>query len=363
MIWGKRSMSPASALFVGNNPGGVRAFLPVYRELPGARLALSTPVLSLAQGAQGAEGAEPIALNTEMTHEDISFVLDRIRPSVLVTGTSVPNSAGGHLEGLFRREAKKRKIPSVAILDHWCHYRERFREGEDLVLPDKICVMDERARMEMLEAGFPADAVSVTGQPAFDALFRDVFPRRETWRLKGRNELGLEDGRIAIGFLSEPITGDYGAVRGYTEFDVLENLLDLCASSHGRELLIKLHPREPADKYEPLLKKYSFRARVLAGSFDIQTFLVSMDGLIGMTSVALLQAALLGQPALSFQPGPPDNPLSKAVHPVPVVRDTAPVGAFFKNPAAERIHNFYSEPNATANVLKTIRLEQRGARS
>ena len=60
---------------------------------------------------------------------------------VLLCGTSLPSA---HERNAIRI-AKEMKLHSIAFLDHWINYPDRFKEGAKLLLPDEIWTVDERA--------------------------------------------------------------------------------------------------------------------------------------------------------------------------------------------------------------------------
>jgi hypothetical protein len=61
--------------------------------------------------------------------------------TTLITGTGW----GSNLEHVARIDAKKRGIYSIAVLDHWTNYEERFVRGCEKVLPDELWVVDKYA--------------------------------------------------------------------------------------------------------------------------------------------------------------------------------------------------------------------------
>jgi hypothetical protein len=63
--------------------------------------------------------------------------------NTLISGTGM-----GNLEYLARTEARKLKIKSIAVIDHWINYKERFLRQSVLVLPDQIIVSDDYAKSQ-----------------------------------------------------------------------------------------------------------------------------------------------------------------------------------------------------------------------
>ena len=100
---------------------------------------------------------------------------------------------------------KERGIPTLSIVDFWSNYTERFD-----TLPDKIAIIDEQMRQEMLAEGFPDDKLVITGQPAFDCLAekRKRFDESDSWkhplRYAARRSYGLHPYEKLVIFMSQP---------------------------------------------------------------------------------------------------------------------------------------------------------------
>jgi hypothetical protein len=132
---------------------------------------------------------------------------------------------------------------TIAFLDHWVNYRERFTRNGQEVLPDEIWVADEYAK-KMAEQIFP------------DLIIK----QQQDWRLEMLNSeiKSLEIEQPAHGFthilyVLEPIREAWGLLEKPGEFMALDyfiehkDRLDLCA-----DLLIRIrpHPSDPAEKYD-----------------------------------------------------------------------------------------------------------------
>ena len=92
-------------------------------------------------------------------------------------------------DGAYWRWAREREIPSLAYVDSWVNYAERF--GGFRHLPDEIAVIDEPAREGLVSLGAPPDRVHLVGNPAFDALSRLADEARGAAAL-ARTEATLE---------------------------------------------------------------------------------------------------------------------------------------------------------------------------
>ncbi len=262
-------------------------------------------------------------LSVDATKRDFKKLIETYHPRAIVTGTSMPTSPGGQLENKMRLLAREKNIFSVAILDHWSNYKERFllrKKFNTKYLPDIFCIMDSRAKDEMLAEGFPESILKITGQPAFDGL-SELSANFNSLRILTRQTMGLKESDTLIGFVSEPVKNDYENSRGYTEETVLSDLIAHILPSVQNSILgVKFHPREEIRKFAHL-EKASNRVIFLT-QFSSDQFLAASDIIIGMTSSLLIQAQLLGLKPLSYQPlAKSSSPHAKLIQPVPVITE------------------------------------------
>ncbi|MGH3050031.1 MAG: CDP-glycerol glycerophosphotransferase family protein [Gaiellaceae bacterium] len=222
---------------------------------------------------------------------EIGVLLASFPAAAVLTGTSLR----ADLDGRFWRAADKAGIPSVALLDHWKLYAERFSAERPFdLLPTVVAVMDEVAERALAERGCPSERIRVTGQPRFDSLAALSVP---ALRREARAQLGVKPSRRVVVFASEPRGLPYDDGTGYTQADALAALLDALAPD--ALVLVKLHPRERDASVPPGSRQ---EVRVLR-DFPIHSLAAAADIFCGMTSIALLDAALLGVPTLSIRPG------------------------------------------------------------
>lgn len=296
---------------VAGDAGGATALLPVLRALatmPDVELKL-TPYRQ-AVGIWSKLGLAIEPLPDDAAGDDAS-TWEHLAPAhLVVTGTSVN---GVNQERAAVRWAARSGVPSLSVLDFWSNYAARFRDTADapLELPTTIAVMDERARDDMLAEGFPADRLVVTGQPAFDGIaeFRAHWTdsmRCET-RRELREELANADGSIVL-FASQPLAEMSALTQAsgtpINERDVLDALvasLDAIATDDDNMVLVvRPHPREEIDVSEI---PNAGRARVVVSRAGRPwAAALAADVVVGMTSVFLLEAALLGCNVVSIQP-------------------------------------------------------------
>lgn len=289
-------MSPAphggrKTLILARDPGAAGALAPVAR-----RCASIIVGLEHARSVFHAAGLPMEVLSADDDAGTAARVLAALRPDVLLTGTSRREAAPR--DALWWVAARDAGIPSVALLDHWIGYAQKFITTTPFdSTPDVIAVMDAYARDQLREAGCRDARLVVTGHPAFDALMTaDVAGRataRERWHARANAPVLL--------FASEPIASDVGALRGYDETDALALLLRALGDAPF-QLVIRPHPREHPASLQRVLDEHGRAARVEV-TLSGREAVAGADLVVGMTSVLLLEAAVTGRPVLSIQPG------------------------------------------------------------
>lgn len=103
---------------------------------------------------RGRQGFRPVAL--------MKRILGEMRPDVVVA-TNSPRSEQAAIEA-----AHALGIPTLSMVDLFALPGDPYRERS--VHADRITVLSEGTRHNLVDAGVPADRIVVTGNPAFDAL-------------------------------------------------------------------------------------------------------------------------------------------------------------------------------------------------
>ncbi|BAH77544.1 glycosyltransferase [Solidesulfovibrio magneticus] len=214
-------------------------------------------------------------------------------------------------EGLLCREAWRAAAetgtPSVAFVDSWWGYLERFTlPGERLAnapLPDVIAVVDEIAHKDMLALGFPEQKLHMLGSPWLSSLVGDSRD--------GKPPLGGDPDEIVLTFVSQPLArvlNDRDS-WGFTERDVIPALVRACTAlpveiKSRLRFVCLAHPEEDEAALAALLSETSpdFKTEVRKEP-DPLGVVRSSHAVVGMFSILLVEAALCRRPVLSVQPG------------------------------------------------------------
>lgn len=229
--------------------------------------------------------------------DDLEAELDRLHPDLLIHGTGWQRQ----LHHPLLAHTRTRGIPSLAVLDHWSGYRERFGypdAGWRDNLPDYIAVTDARARVIAEDAGLP-NLLNLRNDHYEDLL---------TEARACRDSLPQED-RLLV--LSEPTArvakAHFGRADhwGFTERDYVIGILEHFPAFGVSQLAVRLHPSDSPEVYETLLTRYPHIPCVIESPARLSLIasLTRSRLVMGLDSCALYVAYLLGLPAVSYLPG------------------------------------------------------------
>ena len=306
-------------LLFSRDPGGANTIIPLVEPLQnkgynvklfGKDVALDKYKIAKLQSINIMDYVDSVE------YEVIEQFLVSEKPDFIFTGTS----ADDFTEKYIWKASQKLGIPSFAILDQWMNYGLRFSNygvaelnqyNMDKVhpyLPYKICVMDEIAKNEAVKDGLEAEKIVITGQPYFETL---------TKKMHSINQMKIKKSEdFVITFASEPITETYKEDKnsehywGYTEKiifnDFIESLNEAIKLYNGKIVLIlKLHPKENPGKFDYLLQTFNNDKITLKidKNSDSHEVMTSSDLICGMSSMFLIESAIINKPVISIQIG------------------------------------------------------------
>lgn len=247
-------------------------------------------------------------------------VLRQVQPRCLLTGTSEnPDSLGLQLIHMAQRSG----IVTAAFIDAGMNaaYRFRGRRDEPLAyVPDWILVPDDWTRDEFIRIGAVPDRTVVCGHPHYDY----VLTLSRIWTAKEREEMrerllpGLQKHQQVVVFLSEgserlcplslpsPINytmQGWGNRTGRTEIIIEEFLAAVQTLPQRPYLVLRLHPKDQADDFQAYAADFN---HIDQASPPLELVFCS-DLAVGMTSMLLMEAALLGRRTLSIVPLPEER--------------------------------------------------------
>ena len=269
-------------LFAAGDVGGARAILPVASLAHGH----GHQVHAFAHGVLQDEGDQ------EWTWLDFQQSIDAAEGcDAVIYATSVKDMLAVEIAS----HAGRHGVPSIHVLDNWSSYARRV----DTFTPDVYAVMDDLAYARAVEDGVTPSILRVAGHPGLAGLASEsaTMPHSVT------------PGTLL--FVSEPAARDGGvAKRGYDETIVAKLFVQEIAhhADDVEQVFMVPHPREDRGAFEA-------RTAGLFGSCtkELKWSVVARDGvrqalhqsshIVGMSSLMLYEAWLLGRPVLSLQPG------------------------------------------------------------
>jgi len=311
-----------------SDPGSARALIPVLRELDRRGASVHALVSGPSVGIFGAELAHLSAQSVpdDIPMKDVSRFLLENGAEVLMTGAGAYNQ----IEHTCRLAARMVQIPSLAILDYWFEYEARFHRTQDGMTvesyPDIVCALDNLSREGLLSSGLKPEQVVVTGGPNLEETLH-WWEDMDSDRLAAlRVKYGVTASELAFVFFSEPyytapiglrLTGPGGLFRadgtpvfGYTAPEILKKVITVLLSASLQErrcvhLLVKPHPLEWPEALRPqaMQAQSEWLKTDLLDETNPKELMAVSDVVIGMSSIALLEAALVGKLALSVQVG------------------------------------------------------------
>ena len=193
---------------------------------------------------------------------------------------------------------------SVAFLDHWVNYRERFERKEKLNLPDEIWVGDSIAA-ELAKKLFHQTPIRLVDNPYFMDIREEVMTHSMV--CPGDKE------QLAVLYVCEPVRESalrlYGNERhwGYVEEDALRYFL-ANVSVLGKpveRILIRPHPSEAASKYDWVKDEFDLPI-AFGGARSLIEEIADSDVVVGCASMAMVIGLLAGKRTISCIP--PNGP-------------------------------------------------------
>lgn len=225
---------------------------------------------------------------TKHQEGDEAEFLEKFKPDFVFTGTSYTS----RIEIRVIKEALRRGVYSIAFIDHWVNFRNRFLLNDEVIFPDEIWVVDQKAKHLSIEEGLPEHKLLVTGNPYHEFL--------KSWRpsINKKNFLqilGLTEDASYVLYVPEPLSQVGGREKfGFDEFDVLEKVRSEFHNRFEKKcLLIKPHPNHILEKFTTKIS-LSENIKLVDPKISINSLMFYAEKVIGIFSNALIEAEIIG---------------------------------------------------------------------
>ncbi len=262
-------------------------------------------------------GSQPL-FAASSSNLSIQDVVGTFAPQAIVVGTTGMDS----LERALTVYAREQTIPTIGVLDERYGYQRRFvdERGNLSYLPDVIALMDDQCYADAVDEGLPASRLRVTGSPILSFLAYEASAILDGMaRLTRRPYPAWKQ----LVFISETFDRDngsspqecgrLGAFLGFTEETVRRDIFTILQEIRQPTVLIeRLHPSDDRIPQEGRVGEHLYWKQMRGG--DLWLLLRQSDAVIGMRSMALLEATLLGCRVASYQPNLVGENRCAAVH-------------------------------------------------
>ena len=229
-------------------------------------------------------------------------------PDLIIVGTSEnPNSEGLKIID----QAEKLGIFTLGVVDQAMNVESRFKGNDDDPLryfPTKVLVPDKYTRDGFLKLGVGVEKLVVTGYTT--SLLVNAWLSEAS---EGLDPTSAVSGRLEVIFVAEgydrvnPINsmknekftlhGESGS--SFRSVIVMEELRRAVRSCDANiKLSLRLHPNSRYKDFEPAIRHFD----LIAQEKHPYESILTADLVVGMTSMLLFEAHLLGLPTLSILP-------------------------------------------------------------
>ncbi|WP_111633082.1 hypothetical protein [Pedobacter cryoconitis] len=230
----------------------------------------------------------------------LNLIVDEFNPDLIFTGTSYTSN----IEQRFVSIAKQKGITCWSFVDHWTSISERFRNSEgSLNLPDKVLVLDERARDIAINEGISIDKLLIIGNPyhSWLANWNSSLSRKDYFEKIGVHN---ESKKIIL-FAPDPLSNvDGKMIYGFDEYSASEKIVKLVEEApkdlvKDWLILVKMHPNQ---KTASLMKIFSGNEnfKLLPTDLDVNESIYFSIAVIGFFSSLLREADIMGKPIIRF---------------------------------------------------------------
>jgi hypothetical protein len=222
----------------------------------------------------------------------IGNLLDTLSNSkLLISGTGWQSN----LEHDARKLARFLGIKSVAVIDHWTNYRDRFIRDDEEVLPDEIWVTDEYAK-KLAENYFPD--LRIVQLP-------NLYLENIVTEISFQEASVIKSAATRLLYVLEPIRQVWGNGDQLAEFQALDFFIkNINLLGFGKTLSIKLrpHPSDPIGKYDQWIESQKNLDVSLDNSRTLAEAIAWSNVVVGCQTYAMVVALASGRQVICSIP-------------------------------------------------------------
>lgn len=291
-------------LFSAHDPGGCNMLIPIIETLTkNDAFSISIVFIGPAVGKLlqiDTSRANVIKLPTkaienfpnecDVNPQEVKAILENVKPDIVLTSTSI----NSNIERYFIRSTQDLKVKNYVFIDSWAGEDVRFNSPNVSVVPDNIFVCDTpmaESYTKYKELG--ANVINV-GNPHLEVLSKRKFPARTQ-----HSDIPV------ILFCCENIR-HYFPNKKVNEFTIIEDIIEEVHNT-GIKIIIRPHPMESKEPWQNFFEHNKSLTGKLVLELDcrlsIYDSFLNSDIVVGISSMALIESAILGVPTFSYQFG------------------------------------------------------------
>lgn len=259
---------------------------------------------------------------------------------IIITGAALGNT----IDKKLIVWAKKNKILSISIIEHWTFFKKRFYFRGNYYYPDFILVNDKYSKKMALKEGLPKNKIIISGNEYLKNL------------IKNKPKIKLKDNKKIL-FISEPMSETHSKRTlkkfGYDEFKSLNAILK--NKPRNYTVTVKLHPKEKKSKFKRYFEKVSFLKIK-----NINHICQNHKIIIGMTSMLLVELGIYRNDIMSLRINSRNNFFGNKLGLTKMVKNEKQLIKFFKKPPINNnkkfIENINSIQNKSQFILKKLQI-------
>ena len=224
--------------------------------------------------------------------KSIDDVLDGVE--ALIVGTGYQSD----LEFNAIKKAKKKKIKTIAILDHWVNYKSRFVRKNKKILPDEIWTTDKFA-LQLAKKYFPKIKIRlklnkyINEQIKFISQFK---PNKKIHKLL---------------YLLEPINNSWNrnSLGEFQALDFFISKLNILNLPKNFMIVLRLHPSEKKNKYNKWITMQKNEYKIsIDNNQHLYKSIGNANSIFGCQTLALVISVKAGKETFcTLPPWAPDS--------------------------------------------------------
>ena len=271
------------------NPGALSVLLPVYQYL---KKQSQRPIWVIEN-----LDYQPNDSHYYQCLEDMLNTEKELRNQSVIIGAQV-NTSRTHC---IIEQCNTSSMKTFFITDHWKNDHTQFFSDQKAFLPLCIFCIDDYMKKRFVDAGIPEHKLKIVGHSALEHTLKQKLSKSEIEKIK--NNLNVDNSKMLISIFLDPVHDNLNHGFGYDEYDVLMFIFDLISKKNLPDicLIIKVHPRQHKEKIIQFVEQYGSIQCMVTEKVDPVELILASDKVIGMTSIALMHAAILKKDCCSIQ--------------------------------------------------------------